>query len=633
MGKKPKSGTGTRGVEEAKATALAHIRADEYSGHYVVVGPPGTGKTHFLTRQVKAIIDKVGRYFPWGSGESPVMVCSLTRTAAAEIARRNDQIPTEAVGTLHSQAYRSLTMPEVAEAQLEDFNKLNREYRITPSSGIDDKDEPDWEPQRFGTSNGDEVSEHYHLLRARMVPRRRWPNSVQKFAAAWEKWKTDAGVIDFTDMVDFALKDVDEAPCRPRVIIADEGQDHSALEYALLRKWGDSAGAMIIVGDPWQAIFTWRGADPDIFDATDVPEDHRQVLRQSYRVPRAVHKVAVNWVKAHLSTYQPYDYKPRKKIDQPHYTVSGSVGQNVGSWSSPGPMVDEARKHLAKGRSVMFCASCGFFLPPLLAELRRRGVPFANPWRTRRGDWNPLRPGRGISMSQRLASFLRPDTPSFGSEAAYWTATDVKRWTQVIKSSGVLYRGAKRQIDVAVGQESEDLSSLPAGGEGILKGARDMELWLDALAQWFEPDQLKFLIDQFVDRWASNTKAPPVELIDWWFDRILSSRQAPARYAADIAKRTGGGVLTQTPRCYVGTIHSFKGCEADVVFVMPDLSPAGIIQWDAVGLGRDSVVRAFYVALTRAKERLVLCDVGVKKLSVVGQLRAALTGKFREPGH
>ncbi|MCE5308667.1 MAG: ATP-binding domain-containing protein [Acidobacteriales bacterium] len=57
----------------------------------------------------------------------------------------------------------------------------------------------------------------------------------------------------------------------------------------------------------------------------------------------------------------------------------------------------------------------------------------------------------------------------------------------------------------------------------------------------------------------------------------------------------------------VGTIHSVKGGQADVVYLFPDLSQAGDAHYAHGGASRDSVIRQFYVGATRARERLYIC--------------------------
>jgi len=62
------------------------------------------------------------------------------------------------------------------------------------------------------------------------------------------------------------------------------------------------------------------------------------------------------------------------------------------------------------------------------------------------------------------------------------------------------------------------------------------------------------------------------------------------------------------PKWWSGPIHSVKGGQADVVYLFPDLSQAGDAQHNRGGAARDSVIRVFYVGITRARETLYICQ-------------------------
>lgn len=66
----------------------------------------------------------------------------------------------------------------------------------------------------------------------------------------------------------------------------------------------------------------------------------------------------------------------------------------------------------------------------------------------------------------------------------------------------------------------------------------------------------------------------------------------------------------EAPRLWVGTIHSVKGAEADVVYLWPDISYA------ATRDDPDAVRRVFYVGMTRAREKVVLCAPSRTDLTV-----------------
>ena len=68
----------------------------------------------------------------------------------------------------------------------------------------------------------------------------------------------------------------------------------------------------------------------------------------------------------------------------------------------------------------------------------------------------------------------------------------------------------------------------------------------------------------------------------------------------------------EEPRVIIGTIHSVKGGQADVVLVLPDVSrPSwGWLPWRRIS---DEVRRLLYVAFTRAREELVLLDPATER--------------------
>lgn len=116
----------------------------------------------------------------------------------------------------------------------------------------------------------------------------------------------------------------------------------------------------------------------------------------------------------------------------------------------------------------------------------------------------------------------------------------------------------------------------------------------------FEPAAL----DSLMEAYEGDYRA----LLDWWRSRINVEYFDRAKYPADVACRRGPAALLEKPRAVVGTIHSVKGGQADVVYLFPDVSQAGAAQYGRAGAPRDSVIRLFYVGATRAREALYICQ-------------------------
>lgn len=125
---------------------------------------------------------------------------------------------------------------------------------------------------------------------------------VRRFVREYTDWKEREGLRDFTDLLEQA-----EDPLDVEVVIVDEAQDLSKLQWAALHRLCCNAERMYIAGDDDQAIFTWAGADPSGF--IDHPGTPR-VLHQSYRLPRAVHALALS-LSDQITYRQPKTWRSR----------------------------------------------------------------------------------------------------------------------------------------------------------------------------------------------------------------------------------------------------------------------------------------------------------------------------------
>lgn len=554
------------------------ISADFFHSEYRIWGPPGTGKTTALAANVKSA---ARRY-----GSDAVVAMSFTRTAAAELAARDTPLRREQIGTLHSFAFRALGDPEIAESRAKDWNDIvhdrhPNDWLICGSSkSASAVDEP------FGDGQLGETLGRLNRLRARMIPTTstEWDDDVLEFSREWSRWKTENNLLDFTDLIEHALADVPACPGYPAVGFFDEAQDFTALELALVRKWGARMRFFVLAGDDDQCIYAFKGATPLAFLHPAIEQDHKRFLRQSYRIPRAVHEEAARWTK-HLVDREPKDYAPR--LDAGGRAVEGAVDREL-ELGAFGEHIEalalKAEEVARSGRTCMLLTTCGYMLggPAALRAdgrkthgvidaMRRLGVPFHNPRRVTRGDWNPLR-----GAARRLASYLRPDRQTWGGESREWTWDEVWDWLEHVPAIGEkspLLRGKKTFVrEQASGEHKAER----------VPWAQIASMWKPG-AQW----------------WSGR----PETLVDLWDAKHRDSLYYPLRVIA----RNGRPAIREEPKIITGTIHSVKGFEADVVFLAPDLSPRGAGEWcDGQGPESDRTRRMFYVGATRARERLVL---------------------------
>jgi hypothetical protein len=120
------------------------------------------------------------------------------------------------------------------------------------------------------------------------------------------------------------------------------------------------------------------------------------------------------------------------------------------------------------------------------------------------------------------------------------------------------------------------------------------------LAEVFEKGALDSLLE------AQNRGY--ADLLHWWRLGVCGEFRKRTAFPCDVAVRRGPNGLVEEPSVVVGTIHSVKGAQADVVYLLPDLSKAGDAQYHRLGPEIDAVLHVFYVGMTRARETLYICS-------------------------
>jgi superfamily I DNA/RNA helicase len=535
--------------EQASGT-LEEISQRDHSitSEYRIFGPPGTGKTTNLTRQIRRAVDRFG--------PDSVLITSFSRAAAAELAGRDLPVESDRVGTLHSHCYHALGKPQLAEANVDDWNKDNPHLHITPikkQGKLDGEDavEDDGETEKDGNRWLQELSRR----RGQMLPPEAWSPALREFAARWQAYKDAHRLLDFCDLIERCMLDFRIAPKRPSVIFADEAQDLNRMQLTLVRQWGRHTEYFVVAGDDDQTIYWFTGASPDALLSAEIPEDQKIILKQSYRVPRAVHSAASRLIHQ-VTRRQAKDYLPRD--------ADGACSTISGSWKAPEyAVLRTAMDHLEHGKTVMFLAACSYMLQPIIQVLRKNAIPFHNPYRQSNGFWNPLRLGRRGSVVNRVLALLLAH-PGFGERHRKWSAGDLALWAEWLTAKGVFRYGAKSHL------QNRDASQPITYAD------------LDAI---FETAAIESLLACFEGDYRA--------LLNWWCSRVIGAMQNRIQFPADIAAARGPQILLERPQVTVGTIHSVKGGEADVVILFPELSQAGDVAYQRFGPPRDAVIRLF----------------------------------------
>lgn len=231
----------------------------------LVCAGPGAGKTKTLVARAAWLLEQ---------GLPPEQLAALTFTekAAGEIKRRlKDHFGSRrllqglAAGTFHS-VCRSLLA-----AHGEDKPILSQEEALLCA-------------QKAVKGYGLSLTPRAFLLAVS-----RWKNGseVEEEPAFgyYQSILQSKGVRDYDDLLLDALALAEKHPAPFRCLLVDEFQDVNPLQYRLIRAWAAGCSSLFAIGDPNQAIYSFRGSDGACFSRfpADFPGTEEFRLSRNYR--------------------------------------------------------------------------------------------------------------------------------------------------------------------------------------------------------------------------------------------------------------------------------------------------------------------------------------------------------------
>jgi len=515
------------------------------------LGPPGTGKTTALLREVDKLLSR-------GVRPEEVAYVSFTRAACQEaVSRAIERFNYTSKSfpwwrTIHSAAYK-IVSPHAEIMSGEHWKEFTRLYGYRLSAG-----RPSEVPRLDATAKGHDAllqvlqwskSQRMTLHQAhRVCPTRVDLTDLEVFA---ERLGTFCGrhqLIDFNDLLVAALVH-DDRPDDVRYAIVDEAQDLTVLQIALVEKWFDHCDGVFVAGDDDQSLYDFAGANPHWLADLVQKADKVVRLNQSHRVPAVIQSMADRIMRPVqnrvVKTWQP---RPNAKGVIRELTRDNAV----------------RRIALFPEKRIFVLARERHLLNPWVAELMLHSVEFK---------------GKGDVAARHNAAWT-----------AVTAAVDLANHRGVEPDDLLTLKRFAPALDKVQKKVREFKKKKRTPGGIPLVTPDTLEEW--GFADWLKRCKAEGPLPVL-------TKLSPTEAS--YFHRLLARNEGVLPDPKDV-------------KVTLSTIHARKGGEADIVVVVPDMSTRSWEAYTRGGMAAEEQEhRIAYVACTRAREELWLVHSRAKK--------------------
>jgi DNA helicase-2/ATP-dependent DNA helicase PcrA len=588
-------------------------------GPVLIIAAAGTGKTRTLTYRVAWLVER-------GIDPTRILLLTFTNRAAREMLDRaqalvGDQVGGLWGGTFHHMANRMLRRFASALGYGNDYTILDQDdARSLVRSAADELDlvgkhfpKPDVLLSVFGLAYSREVPV-LEIAHQRFDGHEINVDDVARVATLYTQKKRDLNAMDFDDLLINGLRLLREHPHildhyreRFQHILVDEYQDTNVIQAAWVDALASHHRNLLVVGDDFQSIYSWRGADfrNIIGFPTRYPGTAIFKLETNYRSLPGILHVANACIAGNPEQFQktlrPVRISPARPV----------VARMQNGDQQAAYIIDRVRRKRSEGvpmRDMVVLYRAHYHALELQLMLARERIPFVITSGMRFFEQAHIKdacsilrllvnPGDELAYSRLLALF-----PKMGKK------TCAKLWDQM-----------GRRLDLRDSAQRARLENmLPAA-------ARPM--WQDLHPVWeklTEPpgDLIESFVAAFYDRYAIETfdnydrrMEDIQELVN--FTTRFDSTDA---FLSEMALLTNMDTESDDPHAEevdalrLSTIHQAKGLEWKMVFVLwmaEGMFPSSRSLNDLAGESEER--RLFYVATTRAKDELHLCVPALRR--------------------
>ncbi len=280
------------GLNDAQKEAALHTE-----GPLLILAGAGSGKTKTLTHRIALLVAEQ-KVWP-----SHILAVTFTNKAAREMRERlagllgqpNDRSFMPWMGTFHSICVRLLRMDGAAIDIPKNFVIYDEDDRrglikqVMKSLSISEKDMKPTAVSAAISSAKNALQDPEEYEASANYP---FQKNIAKVYKSYESRRKAAKALDFDDLLIEAVRLFrdnkmvrDKWRTQFEYILIDEYQDTNAAQYQLVKYLVNDKQNLCVVGDDWQSIYSWRGADfTNILNfERDFPGTKVVKLEQNYR--------------------------------------------------------------------------------------------------------------------------------------------------------------------------------------------------------------------------------------------------------------------------------------------------------------------------------------------------------------
>lgn len=355
------------------------------NGPLLLLASPGSGKTTTIIMRIGYMIEALG--------VKPARIKAVTFSKAsandmrARFAKFFPHLPPVDFSTIHSLAFQVVR---------ETLERQGISYGI-----MEEADKPGVMSKKrvlreiFEQLNGSKITEdqleelltYITFIKNKMLPEQEWamaevkvPKKVE-ILQRYEEYKRtgcDRLLIDFDDMLlmanDIFTKNREvlaQYQRRYDFYLTDESQDTSPVQHAIIEKLVAVHQNLCVVADEDQAIYSWRGAEPDyLLNFQKIyPEAQVLLMTQNYRSSASIVEPANLFIQRNKKRYNKQMFTQNPAAEP----ISFKILEN---YSLQAKYVVNQLKSLSKRGSTAVLYRNNTSAIPLMDALDRAGLPF-----------------------------------------------------------------------------------------------------------------------------------------------------------------------------------------------------------------------------------------------------------------